>query len=202
MRKLVSAFLILLTVFSLSSCNIIANEKNSIGKSGNTVITVYSALKENFALRKKKGYKLYGARLSVNGENVGTYTYVYTNKRPDETEYSDVLVVEVNNRTGRIEKFSAPEYENSGAWPYEMIQNAMPLDPASFAVDSDTAIKNAADAHKGEDFVYNYVELTLAYTDGKPVYKVGHISLVNECVYTSIVDVMTGAVTETSVEEL
>ena len=203
MKKIISAALICLTViFSFSGCDMLNGVKNNIGKTNNTVISVYDALKENLAERGKNGYKLYGARLVVNSENVGSYTYVYTDKRPDDMKYSDILIVEVNNRTGKIEKCSAPDWADYGTMPYELISSAMPLDPDGFAVDSDTAVKNAALAHQESSFVYNYVELTLCYKDGMPVYDIGHISLVNSCIYRSRVDVMTGDVINKSVEEL
>lgn len=202
MKKFISVILVLLMVLSLCGCDFIANEKNSIGKAGNTVKTVYTALEENFEMRKMEGYRLYGARLLVNIENVGTYTYIYTDKRPDELTYSDILMVEVNNRTGRIEKFSAPDYEEHGSDPFDVVKTAMPLDPSALSVDSDAAIKKAAAAHRNDTFVYNYIELELAYEYGRTVYNVHHISLVNNCIYVSTVDAMTGDIISKSVEEL
>lgn len=204
-------FSLLLTSFLclalLSSCDIdvikmISNDKNSIGKTANTAITTYDALKENFALRKMEGYSLYGAKLSVNSENVGKYTYVYTDKRPDEAKYSDILVVEVNTLNGKIEKFSAPDYSVYKQEPYEMIKTAMPLDMSNFAIDSDEAMRIAAKCHFGNDFVYNFIEIIAVYENGAPVYKVNHISLVNECIYKTVVDAMTSDVVSISVEEL
>lgn len=202
MKKIVATLLICILLLTASGCDMIDNKKNSIGKTGNTVISVYNALVDNFALRKKEGYKLYGVNLVVNSENVGTYTYVYTDKRPDKLSYSDILIVEVNNRTGKIEKFSSPEYEKYKSEPYDMIKTAMPIDPSTFTIDSDVAIKNAAKAHSGAGFIYNYIELDVLYTDGQPFYSIEHISLVNECIYKSLVDVVTGAVVKTSVEDL
>lgn len=202
MKRTVAIVLIFTILISLCGCNIFPNSKNSISKTNNTVITVYNALLENFALREKTGYRLYGVSLTVNSENVGTYTYVYTDKRPDNMKYSDILIVEVNNRTGHIEKFSSPDYATYGDAPYKMIQTAMPLDPASFAVDSDKAMSNAAKAHYNDDFIYNYVQLETVYTDGRVVYNVSHISLINECAYKTTVDVMTGDVLSAAVEEL
>jgi len=202
LKKVITLFLICLILVQTASCDIITNEKNSIGKSGNTVVTVYNALKENFVLRKKEGYSLYGVRMIVNSENVGMYTYVYTDKKPDSLKYTDILVVEVNNRTGRIEKFSAPDYETYETMPYDMIKTAMPIDPSLYAIDSDTAVKNAAKAHFGNNFNFNYIELFSYYYQGKPVYIINHISLVNDCIYRSVVDVMTGDVIDKSVEEL
>lgn len=203
MKRVISAILICtVTVLTVSGCNIFTGVKNSIGKTNNTVKSVYDALKENLEERGKDSYKLYGIKLTVNSENVGRYTYIYTDKRPDDMKYSDILVVEVNNRTGRIEKCSAPDWAEYGAMPYELISSAMPINPDEFAADSDTAVKNAALAHQNSGFVYNYVELTLCYKDGMPVYDVSHISLVNNCIYRSLVDVMTGEVLNKSVEEI
>ncbi len=195
-------FTVLVLCITLCGCDFISSEKNSIGKTNNTVISVYNALVDNFTLREKTGYDLYGIELTVNSENVGTYTYIYTDKRPDDLKYSDILVVEINNRTGRIEKFSAPDYATYGDKPYDVIKNAIPIDPSYFGIDSDKAMSNAAKAHFGENFIYNYVQLSVLYENGNPVYKVSHISLVNNCSYNSTVDVMTGNVISTSVEEL
>lgn len=202
MKKVIAFILALLIVLTISGCDYLTNEKNSIGKSGNTVKTVYSALEDNFIVRKMEGYKLYGLKFVANIENVGKYTFVYTDKRPDELTYSDILMVEINNRTGKIEKFSAPDYKTYGAEPFDIIKNAVPIDPSSFLIDSDAAIKNAAAAHRNDSFVYNYIELSLTYSDGRPTYKVEHISLVNNCVYKSEVDAMTGEVIIKSAEEL
>lgn len=203
MKKLISLLLILIIVtFCFSGCDFISNEKNTVGKSNNTVIGVYNALTENFALRKKEGYSLYGARFTVNSENVGTYTYIYTDKRPDQLKYSDILIVEVNNRTGKIEKFSSPEYSVYESMPYDVIKTAMPLDPATFKVDSDEAIKIAAKAHFGNDFHYNYIQANLGYINGVTVYEIKHISLVNNNIFKTVVDVMSGTVVSASVEDL
>ena len=202
MKKTVSVLLIALLAVTLCGCNFIGDGRNTVGKSNNTVMTVYTALKDNLASRGKDEYKLYGVRLVTNSENVGKFTYYYAAKRPDEMKYSDILVVEVNNRSGRIEKCSSPDYAEYGATPFEIVSTAMPIDPDSFGVDSGEALKNAARAHTDGGFVYNYVELFVSYKDGAVVYDIGHVSLVNNCIYHSIVDVMTGAVISTSVEDL
>ena len=201
-KTLIFILIMTLSLSLLCGCNIFPNEKNSIGKAANTVITTYTALQENFVLRKKTDYNLYGIKLSVDSENVGTYTYVYTNKRPDSIKYSDILIVKINSLNGKIEKFSAPEFENYGTEPYEMIKTAMPLVMTSFNVDSDVAIKTASDHHFSNNFVYNFLEIVVVYENGAPVYKIKHISLVNECIYYTVVDAMTGAVVSSSVEEL
>lgn len=203
MKRLISLLLILTTVFiCFCGCDLISNEKNTVGKSNNTIVAVHNALTENFALRKKEGYSLYGAGFVVNSENVGTYTFIYTDKRPDQLKYSDILIVEVNNRTGKIEKFSSPEFAKYGSMPYDIIKTAMPLDPASFKIDSDEAIKIAVKAHMGNNFHYNYIEADVGYINGSTVYEIKHISLVNNSIFKTVVDVMSGTVVSSSVEEL
>lgn len=201
-RFLCLALVSVMLLTSLCGCNLLSTEKNNIGKSNNTVVTVYNSLVENFKLRKKEGYDLYGVSVLVNSENVGTYTYIYTDKRPDELNYSDILIVEINNRTGRIEKFSSPEYSVYGQKPYDVIKTAMPLDPTSFHLDSDAAIKLAARSHYGEKFLYNYIQTDVGYVNGQPVYDIGHISLVYNCIYKTQINAMTGAIISSSVEEL
>ncbi len=202
MKKFFSILLITVTIFCFSGCNIISTEKNNVGKSNNTMVAVYDALTENFKLRKKEGYLLYGVRLLVNSENVGTYTYIYTDKRPDELKYSDILIVEVNNRSGRIEKFSSPEYSVYQSMPYDVIKTAMPLNPSLFKIDSDDAVKIAAKAHMGNSFHFNYIQADLGYINGSTVYEIKHISLVNNKVFKTVIDVMTGDVISTTVEAL
>ncbi len=201
MNKLLSAIICILTVFAISGCDFLS-AKDSIEKTNNTIIKAYTALEENLVQRGKENYRLYGAKLVVNSENVGTFTYVYTDKRPDEMKYSDILIVEINNRTGKIEKCSAPDWDEYGTMPYELISSAMPIVPTQFNIDSDTAIQNAAAAHRKSGFIYNYVELTLSYKDGMAVYEIGHISLINNCIYKSLIDVDTGFVIEKWTEEL
>ncbi len=203
MKKYISLFVItILLTTTLCGCNVFSSEKNTIGKSSNTVKTVYQSLVENFKLRKKEGYNLYAARLIVNSENVGTYTYIYTDERPDKLKYSDILVVEINNRTGRIEKFSAPEYSVYGSMPYDVIKSAMPLDPLSLKIDSDEAVKLAAKTHFGDDFQFNYIQTDLAYISGQPIYDIKHISLINNCIYKTQIDAKTGTVILKSTEAL
>lgn len=201
-RLLCSAVAIITMLVSLCGCNIISTEKNTIGKINNTVMTVYNALLQNFELRKKENYDLYGVSVIVNSENVGTYTFIYTNKRPDELNYSDILVVEINNRTGKIEKFSEPDYAVYGQKPYDVIKTAMPIDPSAFALDSDAAVKLAAKTHQGEKFLYNYIQTDVGYVNGQPVYDISHISLVYNCVYKTEINALTGSVISYSVEEL
>ncbi len=202
MKRIISLLLVLMLLLSFCSCNIIKTDKNNIGKTSNTAVSIYAALKENFVLRKMEGYNLYGVKLLVNSENVGKYTYVYTDKRPDDMSYSDILVVEVNTLTGNIEKFSSPDYEEYSSEPYEMIKSAMPLDMTKFVIDSDVAMRKAADCHFGNNFVYNYIETVILYENGMTVYDIDHISLVNNCIYNTVVDAMTGTVISSSVEEL
>ena len=203
MKRLLCAMLIAVTLLlALGGCNILANEKNTVGKSNNTVVTLYKSLVENFKLREKEGYHLYGVSSLVNSENVGTYTFIYTDKRPDELNYSDILIVEINNRTGRIEKFSSPEYAVYGQKPYSFIKTAMPLDPTAFKIDSDGAVKLAAQAHFGEKFLYNYIQTDVGYVGGQVVYDISHISLVYNCIYKTQINAMTGAIISSSVEEL
>lgn len=202
MKRLLCVMLIVSALFMSAGCNIIPNEKNTVGKSNNTVVTVYKSLVENFKLREKEGYDLYGVTMLVNSENVGTYTFIYTDKRSDELNYSDILIVEINNRTGRIEKFSSPEYAVYGQKPYDFIKTAMPLDPTKFHLDSDAAIKLAAQSHFGEKFLYNYIQTDVGYINGQPVYDIGHISLVYNCIYKTQINAMTGAIISSTVEEL
>ena len=203
MKRFFSALLMSAVILvSFSGCSVFDTSKNSISKTSNTVATIYTALKENLELRGKKNYSLYGVKMTVNSENVGKYTYVYTNKRPDEMKYSDVLIVEVNNRTGRIEKCSAPDYAKYSTMPYDIIKSNMPIVPDSLYIDSDKAVSIAANAASRDDFVYNYVDLTLKYTDGRVLYNIGHISLVNNCIYKCTVDAMTGSITDIYTEDL
>lgn len=201
-KHICAVVLLVILVVTLSGCNILSTKKNSIGKSSNTVVTVYESLVENFKLRKKSGYDLYGVTFTANTENVGTYTFIYTDKRPDELNYSDILIVEINNRTGKIEKFDAPEYAVYGQMPYDVIKSAMPINPSAFALDSDAALKKAVGAHQGQQFLYNYVELSVGYKDGQPMYDISHISLVYNVVYKTQVNAMSGAVVSASVEEM
>lgn len=201
MKKIVSAVLITALIFTLCCSCSFSSSKNSIGKSSNTIVTVYNSLVENFKLRKKEGYSLYNASYVVNSENVGTYTYIYTNKRPDELNYSDILVVEINNRTGEIEKFSSPDYAEYKNEPYDAIKSATPIDPSTFALDSDEAIKIAAATHLNDNFHYNYISLSVGYLNGAPTYQIEHISLVQKKVFVTNINANTGTVVEYKTEE-
>lgn len=199
MKRLLCSVLALLVIASFSSCGISAD---NIGKTANSAMTVATELTDIFAARKKTGYDLYGIKMLVNSENVGTYSYFYTNKRADEVRYSDILVVEINNRTGKIERFSAPDYDKHGTEPYDLISTAMPIYPQYFGIDSTAAIKKAENEHFGNHFSYNYIETTVCYKDGMTVYDIDHISLINNCIYNTVIDTATGNVLDSSVKEL
>lgn len=199
MKKLLCAVLTLLVIATFSGCSIGAD---SIGKTANSAMTVATELDSIFEARKKTGYDLYAIKMLVNSENVGKYTYIYTNKRPDSIRYSDILVVEVNNRTGKVEHFSAPDYETYGTEPYDIISGAMPIYPQYFGIDSTAAIKKAENEHFANHFTYNYIETTICYKDGMSVYDIDHISLVNNCIYNTVIDTATGTVLDSSVKEL
>lgn len=203
MKKLVSALLITVSLMlCLCSCNTFSTDKNSIGKSSNTIKTVHSALLENFKLRKKTGYNLYGVSLVVNSENVGTYTYIYTNKNPKNIKNSDVLVVEVNNRNGKIEKFSAPDQSADGTVAVDTVKNGAVIDLSQLKIDSDEAVKTALKTHFGNDFHYNYVKVELNSQSGEQVYTVSHISLVYNTVFKTQINATTGDVISHGTEEL
>ena len=50
----------------------------------------------------------------------------------------------------------------------------MPLDPTAFKIDSDGAVKLAAQAHFGEKFLYNYIQTDVGYVGGQVVYDISH----------------------------
>lgn len=203
MKRIISLLCILTcTLTLLCGCANLPFGKSNVGKGANTVMTVYTAVNEMMKEKNKADYKLYGIRMLMNSENVGTFTYVYTDKRPDAMSYSDIFVVKVNNRTGNIEKMSAPDFADYGSAPYDMIKTAVPIDPSHFGVDSDTALKTASKAHFATGLTYNYIDANILYKDGLCVYEVKYISLVENLVYISVVDALTGTLISKTVEEL
>lgn len=201
MKKAISVILILsCLITTLCSCDFSYIKNEGVGKTENTAISIYNAISEQMKSRGKQNYNLYGIRMRVNSENVGYFTYIYTNKRPDELKYSDILVVKVNTLTGKIEKFSSPEYDVYGSEPYDMIKSAMPIDPSEFGIDSSRAVKTASAANPGKE--YNYIDMSVTYKYGTPLYTVSFISLVDNCMYVTDIDAMTGTVINQSEEEL
>ena len=130
MKKSIVAILILVTILlSLSSCSIpligdFFESENSLGKTNNTAVTIAAAMGEFLAAKKKEDSSLYGVELVLNSDGNGQVCLYYSQKKPAEAEYSDVLVAEVDSKTGHVERFSSAKYEKDGLLPYQLVKES------------------------------------------------------------------------------
>lgn len=201
-KLLIAGVLLFTLILSFSSCSVLGGGLRSVGRTNTTVIKMYNQLKEHFE-SKNQNYLLYGVDMSLDAQGIGQAVLVYTDKRPDDLQYNDIYIAVVDCRTGAVTKQGAPDYATYGARPYELIEQGMPLSLESWKVDSDAAQKSALSAHMSEDgFEYNYLRLCATTLDSLEVYIIEHISLVNNKVYTTVVDAITADILQSTTQEL
>ena len=202
-KRLLTCFVLVSLLLFLSSCGFFSSRLRSVGRTNTTVIKMYNQIKDHFEQSDKSGYLLYGVEMSLDAQGIGSAVLVYTNKRPDDIQYNDIYLAEVDCRTGAVTKMGTPDYATYGDSPYKLIEKGVPLSLESWKVDSDAAQKTALSAHMSENgFEYNYMKLCATVVDTVEAYVIEHISLVNNMVYTTVVDAVTGDIIQKSTDEL
>ena len=204
MKKSFLARLAALVLISLSSCSVpiisdFVQSDESLGKTNNTAVPIAAAMKEYLQAKNKEDLSLYGIELILNSDGNGTVKLFYTKKTPEEAEYSDIYVAEVDSRTGHVERFSKADYAEDGLTPFELVKYGNAFDAATLPVDSEKAISTAAQAFSNnQDFHYDYVQVELSMTGALEQYEIRFISMLNDRTYLCMVDAVNGAVLESS----
>lgn len=204
MKKSFLALLAALVLISLSSCSVpiisdFVQSDESLGKTNNTAVPIAAAMKEYLQAKNKEDLFLYGIEMILNSDGNGTVKLFYTKKTPEEAEYSDIYVAEVDSRTGHVERFSKADYAEDGLTPFELVKYGNAFDAATLPVDSEKAISAAAQAFSNnQDFHYDYVQVELSMTGALEQYEIRFISMLNDRTYLCMVDAVNGAVLESS----
>ena len=205
MKKRIFLGIICVTMLlSLCACNSFSISLNTVGKANTSAKKMAAVIEEDLLGEKEKSnYNLYGIEMSMNTEDIGKARLIFTDKLPQNLQYSDIMVVTVDTRTGEIESVSEADFSTMGATPYDSIVEGAPLQISSWKKDSDEALTIAQNTFYGEDdFVYNYVQISAVVKNEISQYNVTFISFVNHLKYTCAVDAMTGTVVYKDIVEL
>ena len=202
-RVLFLSFMLVVVVL-FSSCKSLDVSINTVGKNNTTAKKIAAQIEEDLTADKKENdYVLYGVDMSMDSEGIGKAQLFYTNKLPQDLKYSDITVVTVDTRTGKIDSVNDANFATMDVAPYEYVVNGAPLLLSEWKKDSEDARTVAENTFYGEEnFVYNYVKISAAVVDELRQYEVTFISFVNRLQYTCHVDGMTGNVISSEITQL
>lgn len=203
-KRVLLIALCMAVLFSLTACNRFSISVNTVGKNNTTAKKMAAVIEEDLLGEKgESAYRLYGIEMSMNTEDIGKAKLIYTDKLPQNLQYSDITVVTVDTRTGEIESMQEADFATMGATPYESIVDGAPLEISSWKKDSDEALSIARNNFYAEDdFIYNYVSVSAVIENEIALYRVDFISFVNHLQYSCAVDAMTGTVLTNEITEL
>ncbi len=201
-RVLILTFFCIIAVL-LTSCKSMSVSINSVGKNNTTAKKIATEIDKNLIEEGNTSYILYGIDMSMDVEGIGKAKLYYTDKLPQNLQYSDITVITVDTRTGKVDSVSDADFASFGAAPYDCIVNGSPIMMSQWKKDSDEARKIAENTFYGEEnFVYNYVQVFASVKNEIQQYQVTFISFVNQLQYVCYVDGMTGAVISKDIMEL
>ncbi len=207
-KKAIVFIMAAVVLLFITSCSIpvisdFIESDESLGKTNNTAVTIAEAMEEYLAAKKKSDLSLYGIEMVLNSNANGTVKLYYAKGTPDQIQYSDIQVAEVDSKTGHVERFSKADFEEDGSIPYEMVQECIAFDGGSLPIDSEKAVSIATRAFSNNlEFHYDYVQIQLSAPDSLEQYKIRFISMLNDSVYNCVVDAVSGAVLSSSVDVL
>ncbi len=203
-RKVFMLLLCAVMLFSLTACNRFSISLNTVGKDNTSAKKMAEVIQSELEGKEQKtDYSLYGVEMSMDTEDIGKAKLIYTNKLPQNLKYSDITVVTVDTRTGKIESVEDADFSTMGTTPYESIVDGAPLGLDTWKKDSDEALTIAQNTFYGEeDFVYNYAQISVSIKEEVRQYRVTFISFVNHLQYACSVDGMTGTVFDKEITEL
>ncbi len=209
MKKKLSLFVLLIVaVICMSSCSIpiigdFIQSDSSLGKTNNTAVTIADAMKGYLEGKNKEHFALYGMELILNSDGNGTVKLYYTGALPEEAEYSDVYVAEVDSKTGHVERFGRADYAKDGLTPYRLVREGRAFDASSLPIDSGKATGVGVKAFSTDsDFHYDYVQIELSSSGSVEQYDIRFISMLNDAVYTCRVDAVSGSLLKSAKEPL
>ncbi len=205
MKKKILIFTFCLAMMlGLTACSTFSVSLKSVGKDGTGAKKMATAINEDIKSHKRGGdYVLYGIEMSMDTEGNGKARLIYTRKLMQELKYSDIMIVTVDMRTGRIETAKEADFATYGTLPYEIIVDGTPLMIESWKQDSSSALAVAQKTFfEEEDFVYNYVQVNARVKDGIGQYEITFVSLVKGLRYKCAVDGMSGAILSKEIEDL
>lgn len=207
-KRVVASIIILLMMLSLSSCTIpvigdFIESEDSLGKTNNTAVAIAGAMKDYLKSKKKDNASLYGVELILNSDGNGDVRLYYSEKAPEDAAYSDVLVAEVDSKTGHVSRFSKANYAKDGLSPYQLVKECDAFDAGTLPIDSEKAISLGVRSFSNDpEFHYDYVQILLSAPYGMEQYEVDFISMLNDKVYRCTVDGVSGSVLSVSSGEL
>ena len=196
MKKRISAFcLLIIMCLMMSSCSIFKSDRKNVGKANDTVVKIAKIMDDKLIKNGRKNQSLYGAIMVFDNNLAGEISFVYTDKRPDNFKYNDILMATIDTKSSKITRLAAPSFKKDGKTPYELIKKGYVLDIENWPIDSNIAIKNALVQFNGDgEFSYDYV-LATATSDGSICkYDIEFISLIEKTKYSCSVDVQSGNV--------
>lgn len=205
MKKRVLCLLwVCITILMLTSCNNLSVSINSVGKDNTTAKRMAVEIEKDLTEEgKKNDYVLYAIEMSMDMEGIGKAQLIYTSELPQDLQYSDIFVVTVDTRTGKVDSVKDADFSSMGVTPYERIVDGAPLMITDWKKDSSDARTIAENTFYGEEnFIYNYVQISAAVIDEIRQYEVTFISFVNHLQYTCFVDGMTGTVISKEISKL
>lgn len=177
--------------------------ENSLGKTNNTAVTISAAMKAFLKGKNKGHYSLYGMEMILNSDGNGAIKLFYTGETPENADYSDVYVAEVDSKTGHVERFEKADYAKDGLAPYQCVREGYAFDGASLPIDSGKAIANGVKSFSSDaDFHYDYVQMQLKSDGQTEQYTVRFISMLNDMIYHCNIDAVSGNVLKASVAPL
>lgn len=187
---------LVLAVMLLSGCKSFSVSLRTVGKDNTSALKMARTINEDlYSDKKHSNYKLYAVNMAMDAEGIGTAQLIYTSKLAQNLKYSDITVVTVDTRTGKVESVKDASFASSGLAPYESIVHGAPLQMENWKKDSSDARTIAQNTFAGEtNFVYNYITIYASVVNSVEQYEVTFISFVNQLKYVCVVDGMTGAV--------
>lgn len=203
-KRIFFIFLCIALMLTLTACSSFSISANSVGKDNTSAKKMAQVIQEELTKKDQNSdFVLYAIEMSMDTEDIGKAKLIYTDKLPQNLKYSDITVVTVDTRTGKIESVEDADFSQMGAAPYENIVDGAPLGIENWKKDSDEALTIAKNTfYSEENFVYNYVQISSVIQNEICQYKVTFISFVNNLQYSCHVDGMTGAVFGKEVNEL
>ena len=207
-KKLLALVALVLVAVLVSSCSMsdlakLFESDESLGKTNNTAVAIADAMEGYLEKKKMTDQALYGIEMNLNSDSNGLVKLYYSAAAPQDAEYDDIYVSEVDSKTGHIERFGKADFKKEGTLPFQLVKQSAAFDAASLPIDSGKAISNASRIfNENADFYYDYVYILLSAPEGKEIYEIEFISMLNDQVYYCTIDAVSGDVLEYDQEAL